>query len=182
MSVAHPITIQVPRDLRYTEAVENLVEIIRPLVKLGLTEKVAFGLRVTLNEAFVNAVRHSGSQTQPLLIELCTQGARLQVSVRDGGPGLRLRSHYPPYPASWVGHSEAIRTTLDGAVMGFIEDPCTVKLGFNGTKIDHLPQHVLEALAQDGGMGLSFMAKLMDDVRFRYSEEHGNSLEIVKNL
>jgi serine/threonine-protein kinase RsbW len=50
---------------------------------------------------------------------------------------------------------------------------------------DHVPQPRagddvnLEAM-QEGGLGLYFMRKLMDDVRFEFQPGHGNTLTMVK--
>ncbi|MFQ5824550.1 MAG: ATP-binding protein [bacterium] len=177
------IILWVPCNLKFTETVENIVEVIRPLFNSSLSTNRVFEIKLVLNEAFVNVVRHS-SQNVAELVEIIfeMEPQSLKICLKDKGKGLAILEHFPPYPQKLIGTSQVFLKTMDGEVRALVEDSVTLQLTFNEINIDEFPPEYIFEKTQDRGMGISLMTKLMDEVRFKYMENEGNYLELIKNL
>lgn len=177
------LTFWVPSHLRFTQTVENFVNVILPLLKVSDAEKTIFELKVVLNEAFVNVVNYCSSNSSTLTeIVFEVEHPRLGICFRDEGKGLSVQGQYPPYPQKMVGTKQLLLKTLDGKVVAHVENEHTVLLNFLEFNLDNIPPEVLIASAKDRGMGISLMTKIMDEVRFKYLPGEGNCLELVKYL
>jgi len=64
------------------------------LERRGCSEEVLFAVRLALEEAVVNAIRH-GNKLDPqkkILVSYLVEDARVTISVEDEGPGFDLDS------------------------------------------------------------------------------------------
>ena len=173
--------LSVPPDLRFTATVENFVDIILPHFNVDTDSTEVSALRSILNEAFVNVIRHSESDLEnPVEIIFEIDNPRLYVHFTDRGRGILLQGHYQPYPPEFVGQSFTLLATIDGEVVAFVEDTNTLILSFREIDISGMDESELLKNAKAGGMGLSLIVKLMDEVRFVYKKNEGNSLQISK--
>jgi serine/threonine-protein kinase RsbW len=74
------------------EVVERAV--MEALERRGCSEEVLFAVRLALEEAVVNAIRH-GNKLDPqkkILVSYLVEDARVTISVEDEGPGFDLDS------------------------------------------------------------------------------------------
>jgi serine/threonine-protein kinase RsbW len=74
------------------EVVERAV--MEALERRGCSEEVLFAVRLALEEAVVNAIRH-GNKLDPqkkILVSYLVEDARVTISVQDEGPGFDLDS------------------------------------------------------------------------------------------
>lgn len=177
------IILSVPAQLKFTETVERFVEVITPLIKKPLPDNCLFEIKLVLSEAFVNVVHHSFHSFADLVeIVFVIEPHSLKICLRDRGKGLPIRNHFPPYSKELVGTSQVLLRTLDGEVNAFVEDRVTLQLTFKENNISEIPPETLFEKAQESGLGISLMTKLMDEVRFKYLANEGNYLELVKRL
>ncbi len=175
------IVILVPCCLKFTETVENSVNIILPLLKVSDAEKTAFDLKVVLNEAFVNVVNYCSNELSTAVqIMFDVEPHRLGIRIRDRGKGLPIQEQYPPYPNKMVGTKQVLLKTMDGEVIAYVDNDHTITLTFQEHNLEDISSEVLFESAKEGGMGISLMTKLMDEVRFTYLESKYNYLELVK--
>lgn len=177
------IVLTVPADVRYTSTVESFTDIILPYLKTQDEQRLAVELRTSLNEAFVNVIRHSTLKRADLVeIKFELDNNTLIIVFQDKGPGISINGHYPPYPDDYVSTHHTLIKTIDGVIDVFVEEKESLLLTFKENDYQEQdPQQLLEN-ARDGGMGLSLIVKVMDSVRFVYSEAFGNRLEITKEF
>ncbi|HGY55894.1 MAG TPA: ATP-binding protein [Caldithrix abyssi] len=181
MNTQNKIVLSVPPDLRFTATVENFVDIVAPHFNMDKHDKDIHILRSILNEAFVNVIRHTESDLEnPVEIIFEIDTPRLFIHFTDRGKGIALQDHYPPYPQEFVGQFFTVLSTIDGEVMAYVKDRNTIELSFKEIDISGLDQSELLKNARPGGMGLSLIVKLMDEVRFVFTENEGNCLQISK--
>lgn len=183
MKNSEKIVLSVPPDLKFISTVENFVDVILPHYNVVNNLSLAIQLRSTLNEAFVNVIRHSPKRLyEPVEIIFEIDKPKLRIHFRDKGKGIQIQGHFPPYPDEYKNTTHKILETIDGEVVAYVEDSNTLQLSFNEYNVDEIdPQELLEK-AKEGGMGLSLIIKLMDRVRFVFETGKGNCLEITKIL
>lgn len=183
MKNSEKIVLFVPPDLKFISTVENFVDVILPHYNVVNSLSLANQLRSTLNEAFVNVIRHSPKRLdKPVEIIFEIDKPKLRIHFRDKGKGIQIQGHFPPYPDEYKNTTHKILETIDGEVVAYVEDSNTLQLSFNEYNVDEIdPQELLEK-AKEGGMGLSLIIKLMDRVRFVFEKGKGNCLEITKML
>lgn len=180
---SNKVILSVPPDLRYTSAVERFAGLVIPLLKIQGEGKLIEQLRSTLNEAFVNVIRHSPTSVEDyveIIFEI--DDPKLMIHFTDRGRGIKINGKYPPYPRNLMNTSQSLLKTIDGEVMARVESPFAIKLFFEETDMDHSDPASILQNAKPGGMGISLIVKLMDSVRFVYNEPEGNRLEIIKFL
>lgn len=177
------IILSVPCQRRFAAIVESFVDILLPLLNGSASEHTAFELKVVLNEAFINVINHSSSDLKSLVeIMFEIEPHRLGIRFRDTGRGMPIHKHYPPYPEQMIGTSQVLLKTMDGKVIAYIKDNRTLILTFKENNIEKISSERLAELARDGGMGISLMTKIMDEVRFQYFDLEGNFLELIKEF
>lgn len=179
------IILSVPPDLRFTETVENFVDVILPHLSAKNSLMLAQQLRSILNEAFVNVIRHAPQNLEQFVqVIFEVDQPRLMIYFPDQGGGIQVNGYAPPYPSELIGSSHVLLKTIDGEVMGLVEDKNSVLLSFKEEKNDEEKTDMKQLLesVKEGGMGLSLITKLMDRVRFVFIEGEGNRLEITKTI
>ena len=153
------------------------------LYDLDVLARESFCLDVVLTEAFINVVRHSSQNAvDPVRVEFSLNPQSMRVTLSDTGTGLPLAGVMPPYPVHFVGESKKLLGTLDGRVIAFVDDPCTLQLRFEEVDLDAFSDEELTLNATEGGMGISLMTKTMDKVCFQYRKGEGNDLILTKNF
>lgn len=183
MKNSEKIVLSVPPDLKFTSIVENFASIILPYYNVGNSLSLANQLRSTLNEAFVNVIRHTPESLYELVeIIFEIDKPKLLIHFRDKGKGIQIQGYSPPYPDELKGTTNKILETIDGEVVAYIEDSNTLQLSFNEYNVDGIDSEKILEKAKEGGMGLSLIIKLMDRVRFIFETGKGNCLEITKIL
>lgn len=183
MKNSEKIVLFVPPDLKFISTVENFENIILPLYNVENSLSLANQLRSTLNEAFVNVIRHSPQRLdEPVEIIFEIDKPKLRIHFRDKGKGIQIQGHFPPYPDGYKSTTHKILETIDGEVVAYVEDSNTLQMSFNEYNVNEIdPQELLEKV-KEGGMGLSLIIKLMDRVRFIFEKGKGNCLEITKTF
>ncbi len=180
---SNKVILSVPPDLKYTSAVECFAGMVIPLLRIQGADKLIEELRSTLNEAFVNVIRHSPTSVEEFVeIIFEIDEPKLMIHFTDHGMGVSIKNKYPPYPGELVNTSQTLIRTIDGAVMARVESPFAIKLYFKEIDMDRSDPDSILKNAKPGGMGISLIVKLMDSVRFIYNEQEGNRLEITKYL
>ncbi len=177
------VILSVPADFDYLQTVENFADILFKHFALKFKdEKLEQNLRSTVNEAFVNVLQHT-PMPQGEWVNIVFELGESDFVLRfpDQGRGIPIRQHYPPYPSHLIGSEHLILKTLDGYLYGRVETPTRLKLEFKSRSGDKAFGELLKDVS-DGGMGLSIIVKTMDEVRFVWDENRGNSLEIKKRL
>lgn len=176
------IALTVPCDLKYTTVVENSVHVIAPFLDGVFSNKFKLDLRIILNEAFVNAVKHgcpdSYKQTR---ITFGFDSNSFEVSIKDPGKGILVNEFAPPYPESLIGCTEVIQKTLDGQVMAFVENHDRLKISFDEIDLADLEKSGYLEITPTGGLGISLMTKIMDEIYFEYLGDDGHLLRMVKH-
>ncbi len=176
------IILSVPAKLDYLQTVESFVEIIVKHFKTGNYEKLTQMLRSTVNEAFVNVLRHTPQPKSGLVsIFFDLHPPTLSIKFPDSGKGLKINNTYPPYPTHLVGSDHLFLKTIDGELYAHVESPFSVRLWFKDTGISPNRDDLIEQF-KPGGMGLSIIVKFMDEVRFKLDLEQGHCLEVKKRL
>ena len=177
------ITLKVPSDLKYTETVENFVNILLINYDVSAKSKEAHDLKSVFNEAFVNVIKHSPlSGTPNVKMDFFLKTDLLEIIFYDQGRGLKLNYLYPPYPSSMVGKTYPVLNTMDGEVVAYVVNRKSLKLSLGEFDMDEINIKDLVENARDGGMGISFMVKLMDSVHFELTADGINSLRMSKKL
>lgn len=75
-------SLELPSDDQYVGVVRHLAE--KTLGELGVAQGSIDDIALALTEACANVVRH-GSQTEGFDVELCVEGTRCQISIREQG-------------------------------------------------------------------------------------------------
>ena len=177
------ITLKVPSDLKYTETVENFVNILLMNYDICANSKEVNDLKSVFNEAFVNVIKHSPvSGKSNVKMDFFLKTDLLEIIFYDQGRGLKLNNLYPPYPSSMIGKTYPVLKTMDGEVTAYVASKKSLDLSFIEFDMDELNVKELVENARDGGMGISFMVKLMDSVKFEFSDKVGNCLKMSKKL
>ncbi len=178
------IVLSVPADINYLATVESFAELLIKRFELSEEERTAFSrrLRATLNEAFVNVLKHTPVPENALVeIEFEIDTPELVIRFPDWGKGVAIDGCYPPYPQKLIGSDHLFLKTIDGEVHFSVESDRVLKLWFKDFAENMNPDNLLENVSE-GGMGLSIIVKTMDEARFVWDEERGHYLEIRKHL
>jgi serine/threonine-protein kinase RsbW len=82
-----PNMVVIPSDLHAARKVEE--KIMRQVESMGFSHQCAFGIRLALEEAMVNACKHGnhGDPSKRIFVSYDVGPQRLVVRVRDEGPG-----------------------------------------------------------------------------------------------
>lgn len=89
MKASEKIILSVPPDLKFISTVENFVDVILPHYNMENSLSLANQLRSTLNETFVNVIRHSPKpQDKPVEIIFEFDKLKLRIYFRDKGKGI----------------------------------------------------------------------------------------------
>ncbi len=176
------IILSVPSDIHYLATVESFADLLIKRFELNEQERSVFSrrLRSTLNEAFVNVIKHTPVPDNALIeIEFEIDASQLIIRFPDWGKGVAIEGALPPYPDHLTGTDHLFLKTIDGEVHALVESPHMLKLWFKEKPLrsDQLLNNISE-----GGMGLSIIVKTMDEARFVWDEDRGHYLEIKKHL
>ena len=177
------IILSVPAKLQYLKTVENFVDVILQHFQLQEdSEKISYMLRSTVNEAFVNVIKHPPTANHGM-VSIYFNLAPPQLTIRfpDKGKGLKLSGHFPPYPKHLIGSQHILSETIDGKLMVKVEAADKVRLFFK-EEMNPLTRKELLKKLKSGGMGLSIIVKFMDEVRFIYNKKQGHYLEVKKTF
>lgn len=174
------IVLAIPRNLRFLESVERFVGVVAAFINAPDTERLFFDLKVALNEAFVNIVKHTSVDSDGL-IELAfkVEAKRLTTQIKDFGKGIAIQEFYPPYPKNLIGVCEVLSRNLAGEITATVKDPYTLSLDLKKSKIENKSRENLLEMTAGYGMGLTLIAKMTDQMKFIYDEKDGNKLEFV---
>ena len=178
------IVLSVPSDIHYLATVESFAELLIKRYDLSEDERSIFSrrLRATLNEAFVNVIRHTPVPENALVeVEFELNESELIIRFPDWGRGLKIDGFYPPFPEELIGTDHLFLKTIDGEVHVHVESAQSLKLWFKEFNKNLTPEKLLENVSE-GGMGLSIIVKTMDEASFIWDEQRGHYLEIKKNL
>ena len=63
-----------------------------------------------------------------------------------------------------------------------VKDQRTISLTFKDFEIDHVNEKDLLHMANEGGMGISMMTKIMDEVSYFYTSDKRNLLRLSKEF
>jgi serine/threonine-protein kinase RsbW len=76
---------------RAAEIVPVLDDLVEKLRAAGYSQKEEFGVRLALEEALVNAIKHGhrGDPSKKVLVRYRVEADRVTVEVQDQGPGFR---------------------------------------------------------------------------------------------
>jgi serine/threonine-protein kinase RsbW len=85
------------------EMIQILEAILAVMNRFGYPDADCFGMRLALEEAYVNAVKHGhgGDATQPVEIGYCVDADRVLAEIRDQGAG--FDPHQIPSPLTAEG-------------------------------------------------------------------------------
>ncbi len=176
------IILSVPSNLEYLATVENFVDILIQHFDVKDPELLSRQLRSTVNEAFVNILKHTPkSKDQLVTIYFELQKPSLLIRFPDEGKGMKINGYYPPYPKKLIGTDHLILTTLDGELRGYVENERSLKLWFKKNVRDMPLDDILQHISA-GGMGLSIIVKFMDETRFILDENNRHCLEVRKSF
>lgn len=178
------IVLSVPSDINYLATVESFAELLIKRYDLSEEERSTFSrrLRATLNEAFVNVIRHTPVPENALVeIEFEIDEPELIIRFPDWGKGLEIEGFFPPFPEKLIGTDHLFLKTIDGEVHVQVESKFSLKLRFKEFNKNLDPDKLLENVSE-GGMGLSIIVKTMDEARFILDDKKGHFLEIKKHL
>lgn len=183
LTMNNRIILTVPPKIEFTSIVENFVDVILPHFKMDKTGTTAQELRSILNEAFVNVIDHTSTElSEQVEFIFVLDTPRLIIHILDRGKGIAIDNFHPPYPGSLINASRPVLKTMDGEVIAQVIDQNTLEMSFRELDIENMSQEHLLDNVDEGGMGLSLIIKLMDKVRFKFTKESGNCLEITKNF
>jgi len=178
------VILSVPSDIQYLATVESFAELLINRYDLSVEDQATFSrrLRATLNEAFVNVLRHTPVPDDALIeIEFEIAAQDLIMRFPDWGRGVKVAGSYPPFPQELVGTDHLFIKTIDGEVRMQVESANSLKLWFKEAEDSTGPEKLLENVSE-GGMGLSIIIKTMDETRFIWDDKKGHYLEIKKHL
>ncbi len=82
-----PTEVVIPSDTVEARRVQEEIE--RLLLAHGLTEKEIFGIRLALEEALVNAIKHGNQmdRAKKVAISYVVHAERFEIHISDEGPG-----------------------------------------------------------------------------------------------
>ncbi len=178
------VILSVPSDIHYLATVESFAELLIKRYELSAEDQSTFSrrLRATLNEAFVNVLRHTPVPEDALVeIEFEIAAQDLIMRFPDWGRGVKVAGFFPPFPQKLIGTDHLFIKTIDGEVHVTIESAHSLKLWFKEAENPKKAENLLENVSE-GGMGLSIIIKTMDEARFIWDEQKGHYLEIKKHL
>jgi len=174
------IILAVPRDLRFAESIEKFIGVLSTFVDTPRVDRLLFDLKVALNEAFVNIVRHASNDSERLVeIVFQVESQRLTTRIKDSGKGIPVQDCYPPYPDTLNGARRVLSRNLDGEIIATVKDRHSLNLDFKKNEIENESRENLLEMSTAYGMGLSLIAKMSDSVQFIFDEQQGNQLEFV---
>lgn len=82
-------TVVIPSDLKQARAVAE--EVLAKAQRLGYSEQSIFALKLAMEEALINAIKHGNSNdpSKSVRVVYCIDAARASIRVRDEGPGFQ---------------------------------------------------------------------------------------------
>lgn len=120
----------------------------------GLDEDAVFHLELCCDEAFSNIVEHAYGAEDVGLITVQYQATASEFTVEFLDNGRPFSPEDVPLPGPFVAENDS----PDPSLTEFLDS------------------------MQVGGLGIHFMRKLMDEVRYSFDSERGNKLTLVKNI
>lgn len=81
------VKLSIPSD--HHKACDFCAEILEKLKSLGYSSDEIFGIHLSLEEAFVNAVKHgnAGQTDKNVMVEYSATNQKFEISIEDQGPG-----------------------------------------------------------------------------------------------
>jgi len=104
MAVSEEFTITIPSDTAEGRKVQD--RIIGVMEKLGYPMRDVFAVRLALEEALVNAIKH-GNRMDPsksVKVECKIAEDRVQIAIEDEGPGFDVDAALQSCPLVMNGH------------------------------------------------------------------------------
>ena len=87
---------EIPSDPKYIKRASS--KLLGALKKLKLSEEMLFDIRLSLEEAVINAIKHGNrlDKSLPVVISYAFSGGKLEITVRDQGKGFNYRTTPDP--------------------------------------------------------------------------------------
>lgn len=174
----------VPCDQKYTKLVEDFIGISAGYLNPAADKTFVQKLTSVMNEVFLNIVEHTKTAEQGEIVRFQFEiGLKyFSISIYDYGPGFAADGHYPPYPKNVVDKSYLLREVLDGKVFYKVIDPFSITFHFEEKQDINLDDIGLLGRADDSGLGMSIVAKIMDTVTYSYVGNGKFDWKLVKKL
>jgi len=176
------VRLHVPSQIMYTSLVEDFMRSLGTHIYPDDQQR-RDNLSTVMNEVFTNIVRHSHTAKLDGMVRFQMEigSKELKISIYDHGPGIQVKSEYPPYSRSLVGHKSKFRQVLDGAVYLTVTDPKILSFSFEKSDDEAEFNDNLKNL-KGHGLGISIMTKIMDSVIYKMREDGQYDWQLTKML
>ncbi len=174
----------VPCHKKYTKLVEDFIRISAQYLNPGCDAVFVQKLTSVMNEVFVNIVEHTRTAEEGEIVRFQFEIGRkyFSISIYDYGPGFSADGFYPPYPKEVIDKSYLLREVMDGEVLYKVIDPFSITFHFEEKDDVDLDDLNLLDRADDSGLGMSIVAKIMDTVTYSYVGNGKFDWKLVKQL
>jgi len=174
----------VPCDKKYTKLVEDFMRISADYLNPGCDASFILKLCTVMNEVFINIVEHTRTAEEEEFVRFQFEiGLKyFSISIYDYGPGFAADGFYPPYPKQVIGKSYLLRDVLDGKVLYKVNDPFSITFYFEEKNEVDMEKKDLLDRADENGLGMSIVAKIMDTVTYSYVGNGKFDWKLVQKL
>jgi len=174
----------VPCKREYTKLVEDFTRISSPFLYPNCSKEFVSKLTTVMNEVFVNIVEHTNTAAEKEVVRFQYEIGKnfFSISIYDYGPGFKADGHLPPYPKNCVGEKYKLRDVIDGAVYYKVTDPFSITFHFEEKDDVELDDLLDFNSLSDSGMGMSIVAKIMDNVTYSYIGNGKFDWKLIKEL
>jgi len=179
---SYPIVdVLLPLTLDALVSAESQVDVFVDQLGLGRDERMAFTLRLVVNEGFLSALNAHPIEGRFKVVRLTLRAGQdgIWVTLIEPGPGFHLQGHYPPYPASLVGQEVCFGTALNRKLLARVEsaNDLTFRVENRNGSGEMNRSDFLKA-TDSRGLGVIALCQECGKVGMSYDTKRGNSLSV----